>query len=328
MKWIPLLACVLLSSPLYANDQYTESECILLQHQANDFSHNKLSVQYRSAKQKLDKHCINPKVFERTNQHIYVTNVAQKPMKNSNVNEPRVVQKMPKDIQRETHTYTYTQATYGLGLMFISVLMIGLFFLFCLGLIAVHRIALPFKLVNLGEWRVNQLLKVLTKRTDVSLYKNMLFKTKNGEWTEVDHLLVTPFGVFVIESKDYKGWIFGSEYQAQWTQSLIRLKTQFMNPLRQNFKHCKAVQEYLDVDKGIESLVVFGDRASFKTPMPANVVMLSDMTNYILSYREIVFTPEQLNMINVLLELREEATTEEDYREHIQQVKEIRARTQ
>ncbi|WP_158683677.1 nuclease-related domain-containing protein [Pseudoalteromonas sp. T1lg22] len=102
-------------------------------------------------------------------------------------------------------------------------------------------------------------------------------------------------------------------------------KSQFMNPLRQNYKHCLAVKSFLGIKESIESLVVFHDKATFKTAMPKNVIMLSAMTDYINGFTEPKFSKAQLVEFNVLLSMREEGTTAEDYKMHIQQVKARRA---
>ncbi|MEO2266455.1 nuclease-related domain-containing protein [Pseudoalteromonas sp. YIC-656] len=322
MKWILFVALSLFSNFLLANEQYTESECILLQHQANDFSHNKLSTQYRSAKQKLDKHCIKPRVVERNNRAAYLTNTPKQKANGGEVRQPVAAIDRPANSNHTLQTSSSTQSVNAFELMLKGLIPIGLWFLLAIVLIAAIRVTVTVKAGAIGEWQVNRLLEVMTKRIGFTLYKNMLFRAENGEWTEVDHLLVTPYGIFVIESKNYQGWIFGSEHQTKWTQSTVRSKTPFMNPLRQNFKHCKAVQAFLELQSGIESLVVFNDKATFKTPMPANVVMLSEMSRYILNFQIERFSAEQLAQINVLLSLRQEQTTKEDYREHLRQVTE------
>ena len=40
----------------------------------------------------------------------------------------------------------------------------------------------------------------------------------NHGTTQVDHILVSPFGIFVVETKNYKVWIYGSADQSTWTQ--------------------------------------------------------------------------------------------------------------
>jgi len=60
--------------------------------------------------------------------------------------------------------------------------------------------------------------------------------------TQIDHIVVSDFGIFCIETKSYSGWIFGNARQQHWTQVLYRYKKKFYNPLRQNYAHIKAVE--------------------------------------------------------------------------------------
>jgi len=91
--------------------------------------------------------------------------------------------------------------------------------------------------------------------------------------TQIDHVVISPFGIFVIETKNYKGWIFGSEKQAQWTQQIYRRKERFQNPLHQNKLHVRALMAFLDLpEESFKSLVFFIGDATFKTPMPDNVL--------------------------------------------------------
>ncbi|WP_417362527.1 nuclease-related domain-containing protein [Gallaecimonas pentaromativorans] len=113
--------------------------------------------------------------------------------------------------------------------------------------------------------------------------------------TQIDHLLVSPFGVFVIETKNYQGWIFGGEKQRYWTQSLYRTKTRFQNPLNQNYKHCLAVEALLGLAKGEAiSLVAFVGEATFKTALPDNVCHGAAALMYIRRFSEHRYGPEQV----------------------------------
>lgn len=72
-----------------------------------------------------------------------------------------------------------------------------------------------------GEAIVNFTNKI---RLDESIYKsvnNITIKLKDGTTTQIDHIIVSKFGIFVIETKNMKGWIFGSEHQAKWTQNIL-----------------------------------------------------------------------------------------------------------
>lgn len=83
---------------------------------------------------------------------------------------------------------------------------------------------------------------------------------------ELDVLMLHERGVFVFESKNYSGWIFGSEGQRQWTQALNRAtRTRFYNPVMQNAAHVRALSRRLVVpEERFVSYVVFSDRCELK----------------------------------------------------------------
>ena len=124
----------------------------------------------------------------------------------------------------------------------------------------------------LGEFWVNISLSRRLDEQEYQLLKNLTLPTRDGT-TQIDHVVISRFGIFVIETKNMSGWIFGGENQARWTQVIYRKKTKFQNPLRQNYKHVKTVQDLLEIgaDK-LYNIVVFVGSGVPKTPMPSNVV--------------------------------------------------------
>ena len=105
-------------------------------------------------------------------------------------------------------------------------------------------------------------------------YKKFLFNCylpkRNGESTEVDLILLHESGIYVFESKNYSGWIFGTETQQYWTQSLPGRygqahKVKFFNPILQNQAHLKWLGKYLGIDSNLfYSCIVFGDECTLK----------------------------------------------------------------
>lgn len=87
-----------------------------------------------------------------------------------------------------------------------------------------------------------------------------------GKTTELDVLLIHERGIFVFESKNYSGWIFGSAEQQKWTQRLQNgEKHQFYNPLKQNATHCAALSDFLGVSpEKIHSYIIFSQRCELK----------------------------------------------------------------
>ena len=113
-------------------------------------------------------------------------------------------------------------------------------------------------------------------------FNDIYLPLPDGTTTQIDHVVVSQYGVFVIETKTYSGWIFGDEKSAQWTQSIYRKKSRFQNPLRQNYKHICALSGNLGIDKSyFHNIVVFNGNCTIKTEMPENVVYAEKVVQYI-----------------------------------------------
>jgi len=139
---------------------------------------------------------------------------------------------------------------------------------------------------------------------DAKVYRrfhDVIIPAKNGT-TQIDHLLVSPHGVFIVETKNIKGWIFGSESQSKWTQSLYGKKYSFQNPLRQTFRQQKILSEYLGLDESIiHTVIYFAGDCKFKTHLPANVLN-SGLGRYIKQFASHILSPEEINRIVGALE--------------------------
>lgn len=124
-----------------------------------------------------------------------------------------------------------------------------------------------------------------------------------GGTTQIDHLYVSRYGVFVVETKNMAGWIFGDENQAQWTQTIYRRKSRFQNPIRQNYKHIKVLEALLGIPVSrLHSVIVFTGDSTFKTPMPPYVCTLANFTDYILSFRRPVLSDAEVSDIRRKIE--------------------------
>src|SRR5690554_1408785 len=137
-----------------------------------------------------------------------------------------------------------------------------------------------------GEAMVNLAAKLFLDKTHYHLLKNVTLPTEDGT-TQIDHIIVSCYGVFVVETKNMKGWIFGNEKQRYWTQKIYRHSQKFQNPLHQNYKHVKTLRSLLGLgDEQVISLVVFVGDSTFKTPMPDNVAYGGGYIRFIKSRKE------------------------------------------
>jgi restriction system protein len=142
-----------------------------------------------------------------------------------------------------------------------------LFLLTAIGLLAIFylRKKLPKIKGYIGERYV---IQGLTKHLDeikYTIFNDVTLPLEYGGTTQVDHIVVSNFGIFVIE-KNMSGWIFDSENQVNWTQTIRRSKHSFQNPLRQNYKHTKTLSLLLNLPHDqFHSIVTFTPNAELKT---------------------------------------------------------------
>ena len=135
------------------------------------------------------------------------------------------------------------------------------------------------------------------------LLNDVYLPRKGGGTTQIDHIVVSKYGIFVIETKNYSGWIFANAKDAYWTQVLYREKNHFQNPLRQNYGHICAIAECLRIQKNLfENVVVFAGRGEFRTPMPEGVVMARDVVRYVKMFNEVLINPARVPEIAAAIE--------------------------
>ena len=95
---------------------------------------------------------------------------------------------------------------------------------------------------------------------EFALFQNV-YVPNEGKTSEIDLVMVHEKGVFVFESKNYGGWIYGSIEDLNWTQMFPDRKSLFYNPVRQNQNHIKALSQYLQMpERCFYSYIVFSDR--------------------------------------------------------------------
>lgn len=97
---------------------------------------------------------------------------------------------------------------------------------------------------RIGEISIARCLNLLN-HNDYKILNNVILQTKSGGTVQIDHIIVSVYGIFVIETKNYKGWIFGNENAENWTQVIYKEKNQFRNPIKQNWAHIYALKNLL-----------------------------------------------------------------------------------
>ena len=175
----------------------------------------------------------------------------------------------------------------------------------------------------MGEFVVNLSTKFLLDKNQYRLIKNVTLPSEDGT-TQIDHIIVSVFGVFVVETKNMKGWIFGGQNQRTWTQKIYKHSNKFQNPLHQNYKHVKTLESLLGLsDRQVHSVIVFVGESTFKTEMPENVTHGRGYARYIKSKKEPVLTESEVNDIAEKIEAGRLTRSFKTNRDHVKHVKNI-----
>lgn len=96
---------------------------------------------------------------------------------------------------------------------------------------------------------------------------NLFIPKEDGTTTEIDLIMISKAGIYIFESKNYSGWIFGDEKNKVWTQSLPnKQKNRFFNPMWQNKGHIIALKSVIDIedDRYYKSYIIFSERCTLK----------------------------------------------------------------
>jgi len=193
----------------------------------------------------------------------------------------------------------------------------------------------PERIGEAGERYVSQTLAYLPQ--DYTTYNNVILKTERGS-TQIDHVVVSKYGVFVIETKNYRGDIYGTDDERQWKQIIVTpvtfakkywktytyvTKSYFYNPVKQSYAHVYAIKNVL---KGyphlpIISIVVFAGDAQLKCiHSKSHVVDVNSLLDTITHYQSIFLSDSGLENVKTLIKANDKSN-EISKREHIRNLR-------
>ena len=150
-----------------------------------------------------------------------------------------------------------------------------------------------------GETVINVAMWLKLEKDVYHRLNNITLPLADGGSTQIDHVIVSRYGIFVIETKNYKGWIFGNEKQRQWTQVIMGRKYKFQNPLRQNYLHIKTLSDLLELEMSyFHSMIAFIGECELKTrdELPEHV-LTSGMASYVKKKQNKILTDEEVKAI-------------------------------
>lgn len=173
-----------------------------------------------------------------------------------------------------------------------------------------------------GERNMAELLSELPK--DKYFVFNDLLVYQNGRTAQIDHVVVSQFGIFVIETKNYHGRIYGGNDVKYWSQNLHGHQYKFYNPIFQNRGHVKALSQLLDLEERyFVSIVAFSFNAEFRFQPADNVMYMRHVNTSIQTCTQMVFSEDKVQQICQWLSFLN-IESKKARQQHVQNVKAIK----
>ena len=173
---------------------------------------------------------------------------------------------------------------------------------------------------SIGESRIAGQLNKLNK--EYKVLNDIFIRTSKGS-SQIDHIVISTYGIFVIETKNYSGWIHGNENSEYWSQTFYKSRNKFRNPVKQNWAHIYALKEVLSNYRYIKyyPIVVFVGSAELKNITSQIPVVYDNELFQIISRKSIeqsLTTSEVETITDQLIKLN--IQNKENRKEHVQQI--------
>lgn len=186
-----------------------------------------------------------------------------------------------------------------------------------------------------GEQRVHDILSHLSG--DYHVLDDVVLKTDKGT-TQIDHVVVSKYGIFAIETKNYRGDIYGDDNRKEWTQLIVTnvtyakkwwktytyvTKNHFYNPVKQSVGHAFKIKDLLSAYPHVKivSIVVFaGDAILSNVESNHHVIYEESLLEVIEGYKTIYLTD---NDVQAVLSILNESNVRETVtdRQHVQNLR-------
>ena len=139
----------------------------------------------------------------------------------------------------------------------------------------------------LGEYKIELQLSQLPQEY-IHMSDIMIANPKSRtQYSQIDHIVLTPYAIFVVETKNYSGYISGKKEQANW---YVNKRFKMYSPIRQNYGHIKALERLLSDHKLVPfvSIVSFNRRCTFQVDAELRNIQSNELVVYDTEFSEFV----------------------------------------
>ena len=150
-----------------------------------------------------------------------------------------------------------------------------------------------------GERRVSS--RLFSLPSEYHIFNDVHIEVQ-GRSVQIDHIVASRYGIFVIETKNYTGWIYGNDNSEFWIKNMYGNKYQFRNPLKQNYSHVKSLQALLGVPESkFIPIVVFLNGATLKCDTTGIVIYSHQLRRTIFDHSIPIFSDAEVEKLITLL---------------------------
>jgi hypothetical protein len=162
----------------------------------------------------------------------------------------------------------------------------------------------------LGEYQVRRIIGKNNPNKNKYVINNLTFNDGTKS-VQIDHLIISPSGLIVIETKNRVGKIYGKEDDLNWTVVFKygKEKASMFNPVKQNEGHLKSLEKILSVKAPMNSIIVFTKNADLReiSTQTTPVVYANSLKQFIKEYSvdSAISSEQVLDIYNQLKEIKD-----------------------
>jgi hypothetical protein len=162
----------------------------------------------------------------------------------------------------------------------------------------------------LGEYQVRRIIGKNNPNKSKYVINNLTFNDGTKS-VQIDHLIISPSGLIVIETKNRVGKIYGKEDDLNWTvvYKYGKEKASMFNPVKQNEGHLRSLEKILSVKAPMNSIIVFTKNADLRgvSTHSTPVVYANSLKQYIKDYSvdSAISSEQVLDIYNQLKEIKD-----------------------
>lgn len=194
----------------------------------------------------------------------------------------------------------------------------NLYFVIMIILCIIIKIYYPKFRGYMGEfWVKKELLKL--PKNDYKILNDIMLEDDLGTH-QIDHIIISKFGIFVIEMKNYYGMVAGNEFKDKWLQYLGKNKYPFKNPIHQNYGHIKSLERLLILENNnFISIICFSDAVKLAVKSKSCVVCLRNLIKTINSFDKPILNIDINEVSNIIL--NNNITDRKKRKQHVNDIK-------